>query len=239
MNCDSRFHRNSEHIGSDVTPFCLFGGLFPALQTDSSYGPLNYSLSGHPQVAQGKQCYQLRRVLGQPLVANLGKTKLALDDPEGVFHLAGQSGIDGGEQLQAQVVGFERMAKSQNSAFVRQACSPRVKSCKFTVQRRVVQRFFHGRVRQAIELLQDVDAQHGLHGKRGASAFGARTAGREGLNQTHQRCPGHYHVHLGEQHAFARALGDKLESGGGKADLFHNRLTSRHLIRCQGFAEYP
>ena len=46
-------------------------------------------------------------------------------------------------------------------------------------------------------------------------------------------------VHLVKEYAFTSALGDKLESGGRKADLFHIRLTSRHLIGCQGFAECP
>ncbi len=94
MNSESRFHRNSGHIGSDVASFCLIGGLFPALQTDSSYCPVNYSLSDHPQVAQGEQCYQLRRVLGQTLVANLGEAKLALDDSEWVFDFGSDTGLE-------------------------------------------------------------------------------------------------------------------------------------------------
>lgn len=48
---------------------------------------------------------------------------------------------------------------------------------------------------------------------------------------------GHHKVHLIEKHAFARALGDKFESGGGEADLLHIRLTFRRLIGCQGFSE--
>ena len=94
MNHDTRFHRNSEHIGSYAAPFCLFGGLFPALQAHSSHRPLKNSFSGHPQVAQGKQCYQLRRVLGQPFVAYLGETKLALDNSEGMFHLGPDAGLE-------------------------------------------------------------------------------------------------------------------------------------------------
>jgi hypothetical protein len=84
-----------------------------------------------------------------------------------------------------------------------------------------------------------MDAQHGLHGKRWASTFGASTAGRMGLDQTDKFRPGYNLIHLIEEHAFACALGDKLESGSCKADLFHIRLTSRHLIGCQGFSECP
>ena len=60
-----------------------------------------------------------------------------------------------------------------------------------------------------------------------------------GLNQPYKFRPGYNQVHLVEEHTFAGALGDKLKSGGGKADLFHIRLTSRHLIGCQGFSECP
>ena len=60
-----------------------------------------------------------------------------------------------------------------------------------------------------------------------------------GLDQTNQFRPGHHQVHLAEEHAFARALADKLKFGGGKADLFPIRLTSQHLIGCQGFTECP
>lgn len=94
MNHKTRFYRNSEYIGSDMRPFCVFDGLFPASQAHSSKGSLNNPLCGHPQVAEGKQCYQLRRVLGQPFVANLGEAKLAIENPEGVLHLGPDSGLE-------------------------------------------------------------------------------------------------------------------------------------------------
>ena len=46
---------------------------------------LKDSPSGHPHIAQGKQRYQLRRILGQAFVANFGKAKLAFDDREGTL----------------------------------------------------------------------------------------------------------------------------------------------------------
>jgi hypothetical protein len=379
MNHKTRFHRNSEHIGSDATPFCVFGGLLPALQAHSSQGSLNNPLSDHPQVAQGKQCYQLGGVLGQPFVANLGETKLTFKNSEGMLHLGsdtglelfglveqvaprrvliqcsalawthgnlpahigglrafldplvsgitkshafltvqqsaglgnvmhvgrctddgvnqpgnsvhpdvgfhsevplialiglmhlgitltrtvlgrarcsnqggiyygagleqqaplGQGGVDGRHDLQAQVVGFEQMAKPQNGGFIGQACGTGIKSCKFTVQRRVMQRLFHGWVRQAKPLLKEMNTQHGLNRKRWASTFCAGTTGCKRLDQTHQFRPGYNQVHLVEEHAFAGALSYKLESSGGKVDLFHIRLTSRHLVGCQGFQSVP
>ena len=72
-----------------------------------------------------------------------------------------------------------------------------------------------------------------------ASTFGTSTTGRKRLNQTDKLRPGYNQVHLVKEHAFTSALGDKLKSGGGKADLFHFRLTSRYLVGCQGFSECP
>ncbi len=43
--------------------------------------------SHHPHIAQREQRHQLRRVLGQPFVPNLGETELALDHPEWVLDL--------------------------------------------------------------------------------------------------------------------------------------------------------
>ena len=70
------------------------GGLTPALQTHSSEASLNNSLSGHPKVAQGKQCYQWGGVLDQPFVADPGETKLALENLEGMLHLGSDTGLE-------------------------------------------------------------------------------------------------------------------------------------------------
>lgn len=47
----------------------------------------------HPQIGQCKQRHQLRRVLGQPFVAHLGETELALDHSKRVFHLGAHAGL--------------------------------------------------------------------------------------------------------------------------------------------------
>ena len=65
-----------------------------SLKAHSSVRSLNNSLSGHPQVAQGKQRDQLRRVLGQPFVAHLGKTELALDNAKRVLYLGAHAGLE-------------------------------------------------------------------------------------------------------------------------------------------------
>ena len=47
----------------------------------------------HPQVRQGKQCHQLRRVLRQATEACLHITELALDHPERVLDLGAHLGL--------------------------------------------------------------------------------------------------------------------------------------------------
>ena len=49
--------------------------------------------SRHPHITQRKQRHQLRRVLGQPFVANLGETELALDNQQWVLNLRTDAGF--------------------------------------------------------------------------------------------------------------------------------------------------
>jgi hypothetical protein len=93
MKPETRFHRFSGHICPDSRPSQAAGGRLPALQTHSSQRALNNSFSSHPQVAQGKQREQLRRVLGQPFVANLGEAELTLDHSERVLDLGANAGF--------------------------------------------------------------------------------------------------------------------------------------------------
>jgi hypothetical protein len=76
---------------------------------------------------------------------------------------------------EAQVVSFEQVAKPQDGALVGQVVFPGIQPGELAEQRHVVQRLFHGRVREVEPLLHEVNAQHGLHGKRWASALGARS----------------------------------------------------------------
>jgi len=50
--------------------------------------------SGHPKVREGKQRMQLSGVFHKPTVAHLGKSKLALDHPEGVLDLGAHTGFE-------------------------------------------------------------------------------------------------------------------------------------------------
>ena len=76
-------------VGLFELPF----GYLPTLQAHSSRS-LNNSFSHHPQVAQRKQRDQLRRVFDQSPIPSLAVAELALDHPEGVFHLGPNAGLD-------------------------------------------------------------------------------------------------------------------------------------------------
>ena len=143
--------------------------------------------------------------------------------------------VDGG-QLQAELVLFQQMSEAQDGAFVRQSCDADVEPGKLAVQRDVVQRFFHGRVGVTKELLQQMNAQHHLGGKRRPTCLARRRMWR---NQRQQLRPRDHQVHLVKKLTLARALGDQLESGVGKAHLFHGSTVSDQAISGLTFADLP
>ena len=106
MKPEARFHRFPGLCCLESRPSQVAGGRLPALQTHSSQRALNNSFSSHPQVAQGKQREQLRRILGQPFVANLGEAELALDHPERVLDLGANAGLDLFQFVLEGVTGF-------------------------------------------------------------------------------------------------------------------------------------
>ena len=158
-----------------------------------------------------------------------------INDRAGVEHQAfgDQGGVDRGLQFNAQVVLFEQVAKAQDGGLIGHLDQAGIKAGELAVQRRVVQGLFHGWIGQTEPLLQEVDVQHGLHSKGRTPAFGASACRRERLDQTHQRPPRNDPTHLIEKHTLA--LGDKLESGGGKADLFHLFSSSFRRVSLSGF----
>ena len=78
--------------------------------------PLNNSFSHHPQVAQRKQRDQLRRVFDQAPIPSFVIAELALDHPEGVFHLGPNAGLD---LFQLVDLGVYSFAFLQSSALTR------------------------------------------------------------------------------------------------------------------------
>ena len=160
-----------------------------------------------------------------------------INDRAGLEHPAfgDQGGVDGGQQLNAQVVLFQKMAKPQDGGFVGQPGHASVQPCKFAVQRRVMQGFFHGRVRQTEPLLHEVNAQHGQYRKGRASCLAGR---RMRLNQRNLLGPRHNQVHLVEKFALACSLRCEFKSGC-KAHLFHVSTVSDLAYSRLTYADLP
>jgi hypothetical protein len=163
-----------------------------------------------------------------------------IDGRSGLEHQAfgDQGGVDRDQQLNAQGVLFEQVAKAQDGGLVRHSGHAWVKAGEHAVMRRVLQCPFHGWVRQTEPLIQEVDAYR-HKGKDRTTAFGARTSRCERLEQPKQFPPRNNQVHLIEKRSLARALGDQFKSGGGKANIFHFCSTSFRQRRCLGFVAVP
>ncbi|CQR41666.1 conserved hypothetical protein [Thiomonas sp. CB3] len=166
-----------------------------------------------------------------------GRNQGGIDDGAGLEQqsLPLELGVDRLQDLRAQVVRFEQVAKPQDGALVGQARGADIKLGKFAVQRDVVQGLFHRRIGVPEELLQQVNAQHDLGGKRRPAGL---ACGRMWRDQGQQLRPRNHPVHFVEKFPLARALRSKLKSGRSKADLFHLSSTYEPLCRLT-FAEVP
>ena len=148
-----------------------------------------------------------------------------------------QKRVDVIEEACAQAVRFEQMPKTQNGALIRQAVNSHIQTSKLAVQRHVVERLFHGRIRQTEPLLQEVDAQHRFHCKWRAPAFRAG-CGCIRRNDCHQIRPRHDLLHLTQEHTLSRAPRLQLKTAhGGKAHLFHASTVSYQADASQVFTE--
>jgi len=165
-------------------------------------------------------------------------------DQRGVHHGArlehqtaiNQLGVDGGQDLLAQPVYFEHVAKPHDGALVGQTAHACIQVGKLLVQRDVVQLLFHGRVGVTKELLEQMNAQHHLCGKRWPASLARR---RVRCYQRQQIRPRDHQVHFIEKLTLAHALGDKLKSGGGKAHLFHGSTVTNQAVTGMIFADLP
>src|SRR5450830_67898 len=144
--------------------------------------------------------------------------------------LLGHVGVDGCQDLRGNLVPFQQMsgtwgfAKAQDGCLVGQPRCP-FQTHKAPVQRALMQFLFHGWVAQVPPQLQAMNAQHGLHCKRRASAQSLVRAARVRLNQRYKRRPGHHLVHLIEEDFFAGLLGQRIKA---ERDLFHVRDVARY-----------
>jgi len=138
----------------------------------------------------------------------------------------------------SSAVGFEQVTETKNGALVGQVVLTGIQTHELTEQRHVVQRFFHRWVREVEPLLQEVDTQHRLDGKRWSSALGARGRCMR-RDQRHQLGPGHHQVHLVQELALARPLGLALESALAQAQLFHAVTVSHRAMGAEVVQTFP
>ena len=107
-----------------------------------------------------------------------------------------QLGINGGEHLKSQVVGFKQVTESDGGVLIRQARATSVELGELMKQGHSVQGLLHGRVTQAKPLLHEMDAKHSGNGKRWTSRFACR---RIGLDQASPLRPRHIKIRLVEK----------------------------------------
>lgn len=174
----------------------------------------------------------------EPLVALLGLVHLRVPLAAAVLGRTGgvdQGGIDGGtgpehqpprgeqliDQLQhggGQPVLFQQVPEAQDGALVGQALRTRINADERAIQGHVVQGLFHRRIGVPEPLLQEVNPQHQLAGKRRPTRRGFSQVVR--LYQRHQLAPGHHPIHLFQKHPLARAFGGHFKPRR-KAQLLH------------------
>ena len=115
--------------------------------------------------------------------------------------LGGQLGVDDLQDLGAQLVRFEQMAKAQDADPVRNALGA-ADAHEVTVKAGLEQSLFGSQVRQPKPLLQVVNAQHHCQIKRRAPRLGQRCVRRD---DRHQFTAKHDLLHFIEQDLLARA----------------------------------
>lgn len=130
------------------------------------------------------------------------------------------------QYLRVQVVLFEHVRQAQAGALIGQQGDTRIEIDKLTLQQDVLQGLFHGRVGRSKKLLEQMNAQHHLINKRRTPGITSRCMMR---NQGLQLRPRNHQVHLVQEFTLERALDDKFESSGGKADWLHMNLTQETL----------
>lgn len=82
-----------------------------------------------------------------------------------------QGGVDGGQQLSAQIVRFVQVAKARNRAFIRLATDACIELRKHAVKLYAMQGFLHGGIRQTKPLLHAVNTQQGENSKQWAAGL--------------------------------------------------------------------
>jgi len=97
------------------------------------------------------------------------------------------------QHLTAQIVLLKQVAEAKNGRFVRRRGYPKVNSCEAAKHRRLIEGFFHARIRQAEPLLQKVSPKHDRDSHRLATV--ARL-GVMRLDQSQQFAPRNDLLHM-------------------------------------------
>jgi hypothetical protein len=122
------------------------------------------------------------------------------------------------EQLPAQIVRFEQVAKAAYRRLVRHRLAAEIGADETAHRQRIVERLFHRRVRQVEPLLQEIDAQHPLDTDRRAAIAGLRITR---LYQPAQRRSRNHALHLGQKRHPPRRLGIALKPHRCQRQLLH------------------
>ena len=169
-----------------------------------------------------------------PLVAFLGLVHLRVTltgavlggagccNQSGVHHrtgleqqaVGGELGVDHLQDLRAQIMRFEQVAKSQDADPVRNALGT-ANACEVAVKAGLKQGFFNAQIRQAKPLLKAVNTQHHCQIKRRTSRLGYRCVRGDQRQQLALR---HHLLHLIEQSLLERASGAEVQAN---IFLFH------------------
>jgi len=124
-----------------------------------------------------------------------------------------QHAADLAEDGLAQILVLQQMAELAQRGGVGYRLAPQVDAREGAQCQRVVQRLFAGQVGQVGQIepvLQQVDAQHALQPDGPAAVAGL---GIVRLDQSHQPCPQHQALHLGQERVPPRRLAVALEPG--------------------------
>jgi hypothetical protein len=137
--------------------------------------------------------------------------------------LGAQVLADGVEEDVAEPVLLEPMAELAHRGLVRHRLAPEIDADERPHRRRVVQRFFHGRVGEIEPVLKEVHPQHALQANGRPSVAGL---GVDRLDPRTQCSPRHHPVHLGEELRPPRGLRVLFKPGAGQRGLrsFHPHL---------------
>lgn len=122
------------------------------------------------------------------------------------------------EDLPAQIVPLQQMAKLAESGFIRHRLLSQINARKLAHRHRVIQRFFHRRILEIKPVLQAVDSNYPLQINRPTAVTGS------GIHRRHQRAkpaPRNQPLHLRQKRRPPRRFCVAFESCSGQCHLLH------------------